>query len=175
MDTSQKTSSLYKPSADDPIPLGTLGYFRARNRWRVYEVVLNEFRNSGITKAGLARRLGKRPEVISRLLGAPGNWGLDTVSDLLFAISGAEPVYKRAYPLEMAARNDGRPEWLDNDNYKWVTDSQIAPKQVAPAQADKQALAAGLPLTLRQQDEDSRSSRGPMHSASCSGLTGAEY
>jgi hypothetical protein len=175
MDTSQKTSSLYKPRGADLIPFGTLGYFRARNRWRAYEVVLTEFKNSGLTKADLARRLGKRPEVISRLLGAPGNWGLDTVSDLLFAISGAEPVYNRAYPLEIAARNDNRPEWLDDDNYEWVTDSQIVPKQVASAQADKQTLAAGLPVTLRQQDEDSRNSRGSMHSASYSGLAVAEH
>lgn len=75
------------------IPLGTLGYFRGRNRWRIYEFVLSEFRESGLTQAELAKRLGRRPEIISRLLGAPGNWGLDTISDLLLAISDAEPVY----------------------------------------------------------------------------------
>ncbi len=90
---------LSKPEGADVIPLGTLGYFRGRNRWRVYELVLTEFKKSGLSQADLARRIGKRPEVISRLLGAPGNWGLDTVSDLLFAISGAEPAYQVAYPL----------------------------------------------------------------------------
>ena len=34
--------------------------------------------------------MGWRQEVVSRMLGEFGNWRLDTVSDLLFAIFGAE-------------------------------------------------------------------------------------
>jgi hypothetical protein len=102
---------LSKPVGATLIPPGTLGYFRGRNRWRVYEIVLREFQKSGLTQADLARRMGKRPEVISRLLGAPGNWGLDTVSDLLFAISGGEPVYSTGHPLDEAARNDTGRAW----------------------------------------------------------------
>jgi hypothetical protein len=112
---------LSKPEGAGRIPLGTLGYFRARNKWRVYDLVLREFKKSELSQADLARRLGKRPEVISRLLGAPGNWGLDTVSDLLFAIAGGEPVYGVAYPLNEAARNDAQPDWLpDIHNYDWA-------------------------------------------------------
>jgi hypothetical protein len=106
------TSSLSKPRGDERIPVGTLGYFQARNRNRIYELVLQEFLRSGITKAALARRLGKRPEIVSRLLGAPGNWTLDTVSDLLFAIAGGEPEYSVAHPLDGPPRNYGAPEWV---------------------------------------------------------------
>jgi hypothetical protein len=43
-----------------------------------------------ISKADLARRIGRKPEQISRWLGAAGNWTIDTVSDLLLGMS-AEP------------------------------------------------------------------------------------
>jgi hypothetical protein len=78
----------------------------------VHELVLNEFKKSGLTQAELARRMNKRPDVVCRLIGAPGNWGLDTVSDLLFAISHAEVGYSTLYPLDGAARNYTHPSWL---------------------------------------------------------------
>lgn len=112
MNTSPQTSILSNPSGDEPIPIGTLAYFQGRNRSRIYEAVLREFLQSGISQATLARRIGKRAEQVNRLLGAPGNWTLDTVSDLLFAISGAEPVYGVQYPLKEPARNYRQPEWL---------------------------------------------------------------
>lgn len=86
-------SELTIPSANDrsaPIDAGTFGYFQARNRNRFYDVIVRNFRESGLSQAELARRLGKRPEVVCRLLGAPGNWTLDTVSDLALAINGSE-------------------------------------------------------------------------------------
>ena len=94
--------NVIRPTAE-PIPLWQLAYFQARNRSRVHELVLNEFRRSGISQADLARRMHKRPEVVSRLLGAPGNWGLDTISDLLFAISGGEHIWEINYPFDNAA------------------------------------------------------------------------
>lgn len=114
MPTSQ-TSSLSKPSGVDRIAPWELAYFEARNRSRVHELVLNEFQKSGMSQADLARRLNKQPAVISRLLGAPGNWGLDTISDLLFAISGAEVRYAVQYPLDGAARNYCIPDWLGTE------------------------------------------------------------
>ena len=69
---------------------GTLSYFRERLRNRLHQLVLREFmrrENAGeLTRADLARRLSKRPEQITRWLGAPGNWTLDTVSDLLLGM-----------------------------------------------------------------------------------------
>ena len=75
---------------DDELILDRLGEFRERTRATIYELVLHEFTRSSLTQAELARRLGKNPSIISRLLSSPGNWSLDTVSDLLFAISGGE-------------------------------------------------------------------------------------
>ncbi|HXQ40215.1 MAG TPA: hypothetical protein VN821_03040, partial [Candidatus Udaeobacter sp.] len=110
--TTSTISLLSKPSGDDQIPLGTLAYFRERHRNRVYELVLNEFMASGLSQADLARRLGKRPDIVCRWLGSPGNWTLDTESDLLFAISGGEPEYAISYPLDNAPRNYANPVWL---------------------------------------------------------------
>ena len=112
---SRTPSTLSRPSDSDPIPEAALTYFRVRNKQRLYELVLNEFIKSGLSQAELARRLSKAPEVVCRLLGAPGNWRLDTVSDFLFAISGAEPAYDVSYPLERAPRNYVKPDWLQND------------------------------------------------------------
>jgi hypothetical protein len=63
-----------------------LGYFRARLKNRLHQLVLAEFERAGCSKASIAKRIDKRPEQITRLLGAPGNWTLDTVSDLLLAM-----------------------------------------------------------------------------------------
>jgi transcriptional regulator with XRE-family HTH domain len=43
-------------------------------------------KSKGLTKATLARRLGKAPEQITRWLASPGNLRLDTVSDILLAM-----------------------------------------------------------------------------------------
>jgi transcriptional regulator with XRE-family HTH domain len=98
MSTSQ-TTGLSEPVGADKISVGTLGYIRARHRQRAYDLVIREFKKSGMTQADLARRLGKSPEVISRLLARPSNWEADTFSDLLFAISGAIASYRAEYPL----------------------------------------------------------------------------
>jgi cyanate lyase len=82
-------ASLFKPRASDKISLGTLGYVRARNKQRAYSLIIREFKKSGLSQADLAKRLGKGTDVICRLLSRPGNWGLDTFSDLLFGITGS--------------------------------------------------------------------------------------
>jgi hypothetical protein len=74
-----------------PISVGKKEYFRARLKSRLHQLVVNEFirhEDLGLTQAEFARRIGKRIEVINRLLGAPGNWTLNTVSDLLLGMGG---------------------------------------------------------------------------------------
>jgi hypothetical protein len=77
-------------------------------------MVQKEFSKAGITQAALAARMQKDPAQLNRLLNAPGNWTLDTVSDLLFAISGGVPAYSVAYPLDKPVRNDTRPRWASD-------------------------------------------------------------
>jgi hypothetical protein len=73
-----------------PIPIRTRAFYRARLRRVLHELVFREFRRreqaGQLNKAILARRLGKRPEQVTRWLGTPGNWTLDTVSDLLLGM-----------------------------------------------------------------------------------------
>lgn len=111
MTTSQKTFSLFKPEGEHRIPRSTLAYFQARNKHRVYECVIDQFIKSGLSQAALARRLGKGTDQISRWLGAPGNWTLDTLSDFLFATVAGEPEYSVSFPLDKPKRNISQPDW----------------------------------------------------------------
>lgn len=94
MTTSQPTSFLSEILSAGRIPVGKLAYFRARLSNRLHEIVLMVFakleQEGKINKAELARRIGRKPEQVTRWLGAPGNWTIETVSDLLLGM-GYEP------------------------------------------------------------------------------------
>lgn len=68
-------------------------YFRQRQKNKVFQSVAAFFAKQaeerGLTKKELARLLDKDPAQITRWLSGPGNWELDTISDLLLAM-GAE-------------------------------------------------------------------------------------
>lgn len=107
MTTSQTQSFLTEILEGKPIPVGKLEYFRARLQSRLHQLVLAEYlrqEDRGLHQADLARRIGRKPEAINRLLGAPGNWTLNTVSDLLLGM-GAEPDFAVEY-LKDAANQD---------------------------------------------------------------------
>jgi hypothetical protein len=88
---------LSKPAGDEKISAGTFGYINARIRQRAYDVVIREFKKSGINQATLARRWGKSADVVSRFLSRPGNWEINTWTEALFAISGAVPTFGVAH------------------------------------------------------------------------------
>src|SRR5262245_50357405 len=96
MTTSAPTQFLSEILNGDPIPKGKLAFFQERFRDHLYELVVSEFvrrETAGqLTKKQVADRIHKDPSQITRWLGAPGNWELETVSDLLLAIAQAEPV-----------------------------------------------------------------------------------
>ncbi len=114
--TYSETSTLVEPTGDDRIPAGHLAYFTARNRRKIYSAVIKAFKDSGLTQIQLAKRLGKRPDVICRWLSGPGNWEIDTVSILLFGISGGELGYRVVHPLRQSPRNYKTPEWLNRSS-----------------------------------------------------------
>jgi hypothetical protein len=118
MSTSQtKTPSmLYEIAAGLPIPLEKRAYFHARVLNSYYQYVLQKFieeeQANRLTKAELARRIGRKPEVISRLLGAPGNWTLETATDLLLGISAEELTPASVPLLNRAPRNYKHSDWM---------------------------------------------------------------
>ena len=76
------------------IPESKRVYFQQRYRDRLFDFIVSRFetaRERGLTKAKLARRIGKSPEVINRWLAAPHNLEADSVSDLLLGIDAEEP------------------------------------------------------------------------------------
>jgi hypothetical protein len=68
------------------IPKGKLAYYRGRFSHRIYDLVMDCFADSKVSKADLSRRLGRDAALINRWLAMPGNWESDTVSDLMLAI-----------------------------------------------------------------------------------------
>jgi DNA-binding phage protein len=94
MTTSAKTWSMSVNSNNVNWSKAEFAYFQARLKNRIHDIVVNHYlhlqKEEGLTKAELARRLKTRPEQITRWLSAPGNWQLDTVSNLLLAMQ-AEP------------------------------------------------------------------------------------
>jgi hypothetical protein len=69
----------------------TLWFYRRALRLDLYEFVLENFHRleatRQLTKRKLADRLGKNPSQITRWLAEPGNWTLNTVSDLLVGMA----------------------------------------------------------------------------------------
>jgi hypothetical protein len=116
MTTSQKISLESELESQLPISEKTKAYFRERIRNQIYNLVAREYirerDTNSLTQAQVARRLGRSPVQINRWLGAPGNWTLDTISDLLLAISGCE-LHSTSSKVQVASkRNDVGPEWL---------------------------------------------------------------
>lgn len=76
------------------IPESVIAYLeqRALNEFHDYVLTLfKEERNrSSLTKAKLARRIGRGPEQINRLLANPSNWTIATVARLLAGIAAHE-------------------------------------------------------------------------------------
>jgi hypothetical protein len=100
------------------IPPAKRAYFQERLRGRVFDFIVSRFereQGSGLNKAKLGRRIGKAPEIINRLLGAPSNLTLDTISDLLIGISGEEPDLSASPVLRRAPVNYSHIDELANE------------------------------------------------------------
>ena len=102
MSTSQPIA-LFDPTSTEKISMGTFAYVSARNRQSLYNLVIREFKKSGLSQVDLARRLGKTADVVCRFLGRPRNAELDTISEYLFAICGAALRFETHHPAAQAA------------------------------------------------------------------------
>ncbi|MDE2514436.1 MAG: helix-turn-helix transcriptional regulator [Rhodospirillales bacterium] len=98
---------------------------------KFHDLVLGEFarrkrEHPELTQAEIARRLGRRPEQVHRWLAAPGNWTLETASDLLLAISASTAaVSVEPIAVTDTANHPGGPDW--------AADLAVAGEASAPA------------------------------------------
>jgi hypothetical protein len=113
--TTSPTPFLSEIRSDEAIPVGKRAYFQEKLRNRLYDLVINKFverQEAGFTKKDLAHRIGKKPEQVTRWLAHPGNWTIDTVSDLVLGICGGELSISISLLKDQPVRNFTKPEWL---------------------------------------------------------------
>ena len=107
--SSQPTPFLSEIAGADPLSEHSLAYLCERVRNNYYDYVIRKFLEAeaerGFTKADLARKLNKGADRISKVLGAPGNWTLDTITELLAAISAEELLPYSEPILDRGTRN----------------------------------------------------------------------
>lgn len=107
-----KRRSLSKPKRGVKIHPYDLNFVRTRNKNKAHSFLLELFGDSDLSKADLAKMLGKKPEQITRWLAGPGNLKLDTLSDLVFAMKGEFIVVQSSDELSRGKSNRRSPEWL---------------------------------------------------------------
>ena len=94
MNSSQKPFLWELEEPEAIISEGDLEFLAERTRNNLYSFIIGKFveanESRGLTNAKLARRIGYDPARLSRVLGAPGNWTIKTVSDLLAGIAAEE-------------------------------------------------------------------------------------
>lgn len=104
---------------NERIPEECIAYFEQRTLDEFYDFVMSEFRASkestGLTKATLAKRIGRGPEQVNRLLAYPGNWTIHTVVRLLLGIAGKEAILNSSSIFNRPPSNMRMEDVLDDD------------------------------------------------------------
>lgn len=100
-----QTNSILSDLEAMPIPIGTRAYVGQRAKNAYYDYVMEKFRHSGISQADLARRIGKGPGQVNRMLANPGNWTIETAAELLAGIC-AEELVPHSIPFANRAKRN---------------------------------------------------------------------
>ena len=83
--------------SDVELSKAQLGYLSTRALHKAYDAMVAAYEelaeSKGVTKAFVARRLGKKPEQITRWFGGPSNMTMETYAQI-FAALGREPVFE---------------------------------------------------------------------------------
>jgi hypothetical protein len=102
----------------DPIPKGMMNFLSARAQNKFFDYVhakLREAEKAGLKRSDLARRIGKTPSRLSHVLAEPGNWTIDTVTELLIGICNEEIEPASRSVLGRPPRNIGPVEvWAES-------------------------------------------------------------
>lgn len=112
MTLSLKRRSLSKPKRGSRVQVYDLGAVRARNKNKAHSYLLDLFKESGLSKAEVAKMVGKKPEQITRWLAGPGNLTLDTLSDLIFVMKGQTFTLQAKGDLAQNKSSRPHPNWL---------------------------------------------------------------
>jgi hypothetical protein len=127
-----------------PIPPAKLAYFQERLRGRIFDFILDIFldeQKNGLTQAKLARRIGRKADVVNRWLGAPSNLTVDTISDLLIGIAAEEPNFSRSSLIGRVPVN-----------YSHLDDvPSIADAEVSEQHADTASATNSISAPLQQR------------------------
>lgn len=107
--TSHTNSLLVEPAGEEKISDRSLGYVCQYTKDSLFDLVTSAFIESGVTKATLAKRLGKDPAQLTRILHASGNWTIETCAELLFAINGSFLKFEEHWPLSMPEAENRTP------------------------------------------------------------------
>jgi hypothetical protein len=135
-------------------------YFQHRLRLRVFNFILSKFieaQKDGLTKAYLARKIDKTPDLINRWLSTSSNLTLDTISDLLLGISGEELLPTATSPLEQTRHNyshfDDLKLYIPTNNVSEITSAETsintAPWNNNPGGALENSVLSPMPQTKK--------------------------
>ena len=130
-----------------PIPEAKRAYFQARLRNRLFNFIVKKFlqeQQRGLTKAALARRIGKTPDVVNRWLGAPSNLTLDTVSDLLLGIGAEELKPETSSLLDQRPTNFLHADWIKLDEQSTRSQPPRPKANELGTQSQQQMIPAAL-------------------------------
>lgn len=104
-------SRLSDPITAEIIPPEDFTYVVTRSQLDMFNAVHAELVRHPLARNKLAKKMGMSESQLSRLLGAPGNWGLATAAKLFWAIAGGRMKVAVEYPLQKPKRNDTAPHW----------------------------------------------------------------